>query len=128
MFANNPAMCAVAEVMRFQPDGGPRAALAWHRPADRQARASTTIKDWGLVEWAKPILDVVFDGVSDAVDYQLQHALDETPLLAPPGRARRDANDDLDDANVRTWPAPRHAEQLIADSSAAIDAAIAALT
>ena len=35
------------------------------------------VKDWGLVEWARPILDVVFDGISDAVDYQLRHALPE---------------------------------------------------
>jgi hypothetical protein len=28
--------------------------------------------DWGLVEWARPILDVVFDGVSDNVDHQLR--------------------------------------------------------
>ena len=68
-------------------------------------RSFDEVKDWGLVEWAKPILDVVFDGVSDAVDYQLSHALDDGPLLAPPGRARADASDDLDDAE-RGEPAP----------------------
>jgi hypothetical protein len=32
-------------------------------------------KDWGLAKWAKPILDTIFDGVSDTVDYQLKHLL-----------------------------------------------------
>src|SRR5208283_3526729 len=32
-------------------------------------------KDWGLAMWAKPILDVVFDGVSDTVDYELKQLL-----------------------------------------------------
>jgi hypothetical protein len=29
------------------------------------------VKDWGLLHWARPILDVVFDGSADAVDFQL---------------------------------------------------------
>src|SRR2546425_7949689 len=32
-------------------------------------------KRWGLAGWARPILDVVFDGVSDTVDYQLDQLL-----------------------------------------------------
>ena len=70
-------MCALAEVMRFQPDG--RVALLSLGTGQRtRKRTFDDIKDWGLLEWAKPILDVVFDGVSDAVHYQLQHTLDET--------------------------------------------------
>jgi uncharacterized protein len=37
------------------------------------------IKHWGI-RWAQPILDVVFDGVSDTVDYQLRQ------LLPPAGK------------------------------------------
>jgi uncharacterized protein len=29
-------------------------------------------KNWGLALWAKPILNVVFDGVSDTVDHQMK--------------------------------------------------------
>ena len=32
-------------------------------------------RGWGLASWARPVLDVVFDGVSDTVDYQLRHVL-----------------------------------------------------
>src|SRR5439155_22463856 len=29
-------------------------------------------KSWGLALWAKPILNVVFDGVNDTVDHQMK--------------------------------------------------------
>ena len=127
VFANNPAMCAVAEVMRFQPTAE-IALLSLGTGQRTHKRTFADVKDWGLVEWAKPILDVVFDGASDAVHYQLEHTLDETRYWRLQVELT-DANDDLDDAsdgNLRKLRA--HAEQLIADSSADIDAAIAALT
>ncbi len=45
-------------------------------------------KDWGLAEWAKPIIDVVFDGVSDATDHHLGQILGRGPLLPLPDAAR----------------------------------------
>lgn len=36
------------------------------------------IKNWGMAQWAQPILDVVFDGISDTVDYQLKQLLSTT--------------------------------------------------
>jgi len=127
VFATNPAMCAFAEVLRFQPAAEIVLVSLGTGQRTRQRRFAD-IEDWGLVEWARPILDVVFDGVSDAVDYQLQHVLD-------PGRYWRlqvelnRASDDLDDAsddNLRELRA--HAEALIGQRSADIDAAVAALT
>ena len=32
-------------------------------------------RNWGRLEWAQPILDVVFDGVADTVDFQVQQLL-----------------------------------------------------
>jgi hypothetical protein len=66
------------------------------------------VRGWGLASWAQPILQVVFDGVSSTVDYQLRQ------LLPPKDGARRyfrfqtrldPSCDDMDDAsaeNVRT--------------------------
>ena len=63
-------------------------------------------KGWGRFGWAPRILDVVFDGVSDTIDYQL------TWLLRPAGVALRryrlqaelapgqDALDDARPANI----------------------------
>jgi uncharacterized protein len=127
VFAANPAMCAFAEVMRFQPTAD-IVLLSLGTGQRTRKRRFADVKDWGLIEWAKPILDVVFDGVSDAVDYQLQHALDEGHYWRLQVELT-DANDDMDDAggdNLRDLRA--QAEQLISDRSADIDAAIAALT
>jgi hypothetical protein len=33
------------------------------------------VKDWGFAQWARPILNVVFDATSESVDYQLRHLL-----------------------------------------------------
>jgi hypothetical protein len=40
--------------------------------------------EWGVVEWLKPIVDVLFDGSADAVDYIARHILrpelDHSPI------------------------------------------------
>ena len=127
VFAANPAMCAVAEVLRFQP-AAEIALLSLGTGERTRKRSFEEVHDWGLVEWAKPILDVVFDGASDAVDYQLRHVLDENRYWRLQVELSR-ASDDLDDASERNLRELRgHAQQLIAARSADIDAAIAALS
>jgi hypothetical protein len=32
-------------------------------------------KDWGIMEWAVPLLSVIFDGVADSVHYQMSQLL-----------------------------------------------------
>jgi patatin-like phospholipase/acyl hydrolase len=127
VFATNPAMCAFAEVMRFQPTAD-IVLLSLGTGQRTRKRTFADVKDWGLVEWARPILDVVFDGVSDAVNYQLAHVLEEGHYWRLQVELT-DASDDLDDASEKNLRDLRaQAEQLIADSSAEIDAAIAAVT
>jgi uncharacterized protein len=126
VFATNPAMCAFAEVMRFQPTAD-IVLLSLGTGQRTRQRKFADVKDWGLVEWTRPILDVVFDGVSDAVNYQLGHVLEEGHYWRLQVELT-DASDDLDDAgekNLRDLRA--QAEQLIAERSAEIDAAIAAV-
>jgi uncharacterized protein len=127
VFAANPAMCAFAEVMRFQPTADV-VLLSLGTGQRTRKRHFADVKDWGLIEWAKPILDVVFDGVSDAVDYQLQHSLDEGKYWRLQVELTN-ANDDMDDASTTNLAELRaHAERLIQERSADIDAAVKALT
>jgi len=127
VYATTPAMCAFAEVLRFQP-AAEIVLLSLGTGQRTRKRTFAEIEDWGLVEWARPILDVVFDGVSDAVDYQLQHALDPERYWRLQVELDR-ASDDLDDASERNLRDLRsQAEALIAERSADLDAAIAALT
>jgi len=126
VFAVNPAMSALAEVLN-EVDARDVVLLSLGTGEHTRKRPFDEIKDWGVAKWARPILDVVFDGLSDAVDYQLDHVLGgdrywrlQTELTL--------ASDDLDDAsegnlaNLR-----RHAEDLIREQSAVLDASLARL-
>jgi patatin-like phospholipase/acyl hydrolase len=126
VFAANPAMCAVAEVLRFEP-AAEIVLLSLGTGERTRKRSFAEVEGWGLVEWARPIINVVFDGVSDAVDYQLRHALQDGNYWRLQVELSR-AADDLDDASEQNLRELRgHAEELIAARSADIDAAIAAL-
>jgi predicted acylesterase/phospholipase RssA len=85
------------------------------------------VKDWGQLQWARPILDVVFDGSADAVDSQLSAQLGDRYIRL---QTRLDeASDALDDASSGNLAAlRREAERLIARRSADIDRLCATLT
>lgn len=94
VFANNPAMCAYAEAIanvrardrKSPPNFDPvrnrlicetrENILLLSLGTGQYSRPLpySKIKHWGI-RWAQPILDVVFDGVSDTVDYQLRRLL-----------------------------------------------------
>jgi len=74
VFANNPAACALVEA---------RATLDWSDylvvslGTGSMMRSLHLAKYWGAALWVKPVLDIVFDGVSSTVDYQLDQLLPE---------------------------------------------------
>src|SRR3954451_12307281 len=53
---------------------------------------------WGQLEWARPIIDAVFDGVADTVDYQVSTLLPAGAYVRLQTRLR-DASGALDDAS-----------------------------
>lgn len=74
VFVNNPAACALAEAVRRFP--GKKVILAsFGTGAEQEQLPYARTRGFGLAGWALPILKVVFDGVADAVDYQLGHVL-----------------------------------------------------
>jgi uncharacterized protein len=126
VFAVNPAMSAFAEALK-ETDARDVVLLSLGTGERTRRRSFEEIKDWGLARWARPILDVVFDGISDAVDHQLSHVLGgerywrlQTELTL--------ASDDLDDATEDNLAKLRgHAEDLIRERSEALDAVLARL-
>jgi patatin-like phospholipase/acyl hydrolase len=115
VFANNPAMCAYVEARRILE------AKASELPAETAllvvSLGTGQLTDrlryeaaagWGLLQWARPLIDVVFDGVSDTVDFQLKQLLSHK--ADEPRRYYRfqtelvevsDAMDDVRPENVR---------------------------
>jgi patatin-like phospholipase/acyl hydrolase len=123
VFAINPAMTAYAEVADEPVD-----VLASVGTGEHTRRlALDDVKGWGRLEWAEPIIDVVFDGSADAVDDQLARLAGDRYVRL---QTRLDeASDDLDDASASNLAAlRREAERLIAARDADIDALCAALT
>ena len=129
VFAINPAALAYAEVdgnrvSRSDPRklGSPRDVTLLSLGTGSMTRPLPydEVRGWGRLEWAAPIIDVVFDGSADAVDLQLSALLEDgyvrlqTPLV--------EASDDLDDASEANLAAlTREAERLIAARDADID-------
>lgn len=71
VYANNPAMCAYVEALKLYPEATEYLLVSLGTGMTSRKLPYKKIKRWGLVNWARPILDVVFDGISDTVDYQL---------------------------------------------------------
>jgi hypothetical protein len=121
VFAINPAVFAYVEA-----GGAPELLLSLGTGEHTRPLPYEQVRDWGKLEWAEPIIDVVFDAGADAVDLQL------TALAGPVYlrlQTRLDtASDALDDASASNLAAlRREAEQLIAERSADIDRACAVL-
>jgi len=74
VFAANPAMCAFAEARRRHPRADIRLVSLGTGQLTKPLHYEQ-VKGWGLIEWARPLIDVVFDGVSDATDYELTQLL-----------------------------------------------------
>jgi hypothetical protein len=99
VFAANPAMCAYAEVRRRHPRAEIRLVSLGTGQLTRPLHYQD-VKDWGLIEWARPLFDVVFDGVGDATEYQLTQLVPEADYT----RLQVEligASDALDNANER---------------------------
>jgi predicted acylesterase/phospholipase RssA len=122
VFAVNPAMCAYAEV-----DGRLDLLLSLGSGEHTRRLPYEEVRDWGQLEWARPLIDVVFDGIADAIDEQLSRLLGDsyvrlqTPL--------DEASDDLDDVSEDNLAAlRREAERLIAARDDEIDRVCQRLT
>src|SRR4051812_46194923 len=74
VFAANPAMCAFAEARRRHPRAEIRLVSLGTGQLTKPLHYDD-VKGWGLIEWARPLFDVVFDGVGDATEYQLEQLL-----------------------------------------------------
>lgn len=79
VFANNPAACALVEARTTYPDDSPYLIVSLGTGSLTRSLPLSIAKYWGAVRWAKPLLNIVFDGVSSTVDYQLRQLVPEIP-------------------------------------------------
>ncbi|MEG4210695.1 patatin-like phospholipase family protein [Microcoleus sp. S13_B4] len=86
VFANNPALCAYAEVRnKFRipddrPDRGPTAQdmviLSLGTGQAQKNFPYEEVKNWGQVEWVQPLINIMMTGVAETVNYQMVQIFD----------------------------------------------------
>ncbi len=95
---NNPAMCAYAEARKLWPEEQDVRLLSIGTGQSTRRIPYDDAKDWGVVGWMGCLLNIIGDGESDAVNYQLENILGKDKYLRL--QTQLDiANDDMDDAS-----------------------------
>ena len=120
IFVNNPAMAAYAEARCVYPDESDFYIVSVGT-GDRDDRIRyEQAKGWGLLGWAREIVPVMMDSVSEAVDYELD------AIVSPAAHRRLQpridiASPDMDDASAENISKlQRQAQQFINDKAAVI--------
>ncbi len=75
VFANNPAMCAYAELRKRWPDAEIAALVSIGTGRPSRALHFSDVRTWGLAQWVRPLLGMTSDGVNMSIDHQLRHLL-----------------------------------------------------
>ena len=124
VFVNNPAMASYAEASRLYPQAN-RFVIVSIGTGDRYDRLSYgRAKRWGLLGWARQIVPVMMDSVSEAVDYELNW------IAEPSSRGKyyrlqpklTGVSNDMDDVSLENMNELRAvAEKYIRENSAALD-------
>lgn len=104
VYINNPALSGYAEAVRqFTEPGNEYLVVSLGTGQQTRRYTYDRAKDWGLAGWVRPLISIMFDGVCDAVDYQMKQLCCDGPDKKP--RYYRfdtelvDVNDDFDDAS-----------------------------
>ena len=126
VYAVNPSMCAYADLVRDDTAGELELMLSLGTGAHTHPYHIEEARGWGQLGWARPVLDIVFDGVADTIEFEAQALLRDRYVRL---QTRLElASDDLDDASADNLDAlRREAEQLIAASGPALDRVCAVL-
>jgi hypothetical protein len=100
VYANNPAMCALADAYRMfgQRESATQfLVMSVGTGSDDLKLSYGEICRRGLLRWAIPVLQIVFDGVSDTVDYQVREMADVYYRFQ-----REDVREGIDDVSPET--------------------------
>ncbi len=98
LFANNPTMCAYVEAYRKLADNPTAENMIVLSLGTGQVTKSypyRSVKDWGMVQWLQPLIDIMMAGASETVDYQMRqlftaHGRSENYLRLQPTIATND--------------------------------------
>jgi hypothetical protein len=74
VFANDPAICALAEAIKRWP--GEQYNIISFGTGRAQPKYDR-VGNWGIVQWGKPLINILLDAVLEVVEYQIEQCLPE---------------------------------------------------
>lgn len=118
VFANNPGMCAYAEVRKLtfgditHPTSKDMLLISLGTGHINQGYDYQKAKNFGFLQWARPLISIMMSSSSETVSYQLRWLFDagfnaENYIRIEPDLLH--ANMEMDDASVTNMNALRHA-------------------
>jgi patatin-like phospholipase/acyl hydrolase len=126
VYAVNPSMCAYADVVAAGRADRLELMLSLGTGAHTRAYTFEEARDWGQLGWARPALDMVFDGVADTIEFEAGTLMGDRYVRLQ--TVLDLASDDLDDASQSNLADLRtEAERLIAASASELDRVCAIL-
>ena len=75
IYANNPALCALAEAKMMYPDAEDFLLLSLGTGHPIESYCYEQVVKWSRGDWTRKVMNMTGDGVSTTVDYQLKHLL-----------------------------------------------------
>ena len=75
IFMNNPAMSGYVEALKLKRPDQDIVVVSLGTGMHTRSYDYADVKNWNKISWLKPMLSCIFDGASDAVDYQLNRVL-----------------------------------------------------
>ena len=110
VFVNNPTLCAFAEVYNeYKTAPANMAILSLGTGYSKKEYDYDKAKDWGMIQWVKPLIDIMMSGVSEVVDFQLRQIFDavgaQNQYLRINTELPIDVSPDMDDASPKNLQA-----------------------
>lgn len=96
IFVNTPTVSAYVEARRIFPDATDFFVLSLGTGESTQQLDYEDAVNWGKLEWLPELLECMFDGMSDAADYQMRRLLGENYIRLQ--RNLNPGNERMDDA------------------------------
>ena len=115
IFMNNPAMSGYVEALKRKEQDQDIVVVSLGTGEHTRPYNYADVKNWNQLSWLKPIFSCIFDGASDAVDYQLNHVLEENYFRFQ--TELTEGYDDLDNVSETNLSAlERRAADIIAEN------------
>lgn len=105
--ASNPTACAIAEGMKLQdePDIKKIVVVSLGTGDSNRPIRIRQAKRWGMIKWSLNITNVLFDGVSQAMDHVATNLLPSANYFRFQAKLERDSLDDVSEENLNALQA-----------------------